>query len=175
MTRLVPLAMLLFVAGTVSAQQTDEERRAVRLAKWERIYEIERRIANARPQRRDAPMRAQNILDEEVREIQVSASQVAPKAIVNISAVVTGCPCEDGASCTDQVWILAYRPDRTMGLLLSKIADHWVVGPVQRWFIDYEALLARGYTTDEEIAMKERFPVCAVSENSAERDSFVPG
>ena len=41
--------------------------------------------------------------------------------IVNISGVVEGCPCEDGSTCTDQVWILASRPNQTVGLLLSKV------------------------------------------------------
>ena len=32
-----------------------------------------------------------------------------PGAIVNIGGVVSGCTCEEGASCSDQVWIVAYR------------------------------------------------------------------
>jgi hypothetical protein len=49
------------------------------------------------------------IRSEEVREIQAAAHGVVPGALVNISGVVTGCPCEDGTGWSDQVWIVAYR------------------------------------------------------------------
>jgi hypothetical protein len=88
-------------------------------------------------------MRAFNITDEEVREIQGAAWEVVPRSIINIGAVTTGCPCEEGSSCTDQVWIVATDQSRTSGLLLSRILGRWVVGPVQTWWLRYAALLRR--------------------------------
>jgi hypothetical protein len=57
-----------------------------------------------RPIRREDSLRELNISEDEVREIQSAALQVSPGSIVNISGVVTGCPCEDGLGCSDQVW-----------------------------------------------------------------------
>jgi hypothetical protein len=69
-------------------------------------------------------------------------SSLLPDAIVNISGVVTGCACEDGPACSDQVWVVAYRPEWSKGLELSKINGHWTVGPLQQWWLDYEKLEA---------------------------------
>ena len=96
------------------------------------------RTLGTRPRRRDGPFREINISDDEVREIQSVIRDVVPGAIVNISGVVVGCPCEDGAACTDQVWIVAYTPAISRGLQLSKIGDHWTVGPLQQWWLDYD-------------------------------------
>lgn len=133
----------------------------------EKIFAIEKRIRETRPQRRDSPLREENIRDEEVRQIQATASQVVSKAIINISDVVTGCPCEEGPACTDQVWILAHQSERTTRLQLSKISDHWTIGVVQRWWLEYEKLEARQHTFRPisayfaaEDALKERFPAC---------------
>ncbi len=93
-----------------------------------------------RPQRRDSPLRYLNISDGEIQEVQSAARGIVPHAIVNISGVVEGCPCEDGPGCTDQVWILATNADGTQGLLLSRIEGRWVVGPVQEWWLNYQKL-----------------------------------
>jgi len=131
------------------------------------MFAIEERIHETRPQRRDNPLRQENIRDDEVRQIQASASQVLPKAIINISGVVTGCPCEEGPSCSDQVWILAHQFERTAGLQLSKISGRWTIGAVQRWWLEYEKLEARRRTFHSrsayfaaENALKEKFPAC---------------
>ena len=99
-------------------------------------------IQGTRPIRRDGPLRAENVNDDEVREMQAVVAQVLPGSILNISGVVSGCACEDGLSCSDQVWIVAHRPDRTRGLQLSKIDGHWAIGPVQQWWLDFENLTA---------------------------------
>ena len=80
--------------------------------------------------------------DEEVREIQAVVFQVLPGSILNISGVVSECPCEDGPACSDQVWIVAHRPNQTKGLQLSRIDAHWAIGPVQQWWFDFENLAA---------------------------------
>ncbi len=64
--------------------------------KLDRAYEI-------RPRRIDEPLRAANIGDEEVREVEAIASERYPGALVNISGVTDGCPCEEGPSCDSQV------------------------------------------------------------------------
>jgi hypothetical protein len=111
----------------------------------ERLDDLIRSRANQiQPRRRDSPARYQNISDEEVREIQIAASTVVGKVVVTIGPVVVGCPCEDGKSCTDQVWILANLPHGTVGLLLSKIAGHWDIGTVQRWWLQDATLPRRG-------------------------------
>jgi hypothetical protein len=56
-----------------------------------------------RPNRRDGPLREPNVSDEEVREIQAATHEVFPGSIVNIFAVVTGCLCEEGWACSDQL------------------------------------------------------------------------
>ena len=133
--------------------------------------------SGSRPVRRDGPMRAENINAEEVRETQSVMSSVLPGAIVNISAVVSGCPCEDGPACADQVWVVAYRPAWSKGLQLSKIGGHWAVGPVQQWWLDYEKLEAErpkhpagdwkawSEYLDASDKLYERFPACAHSQS----------
>jgi hypothetical protein len=96
-----------------------------------------------RPKRRDEPLRYLNISDYEVREIQEVAEKYLPKILLNISPVVTGCPCEEGPQCTDQVYIVAESGQSSRGLQLSHVKNAWVVGTVQQWYFKYEELLAR--------------------------------
>ena len=42
--------------------------------------------------------------------------------------------------CDSQVWILAYRDNRYDGLMLSRISNKWVVGPLQTWWFEYDLL-----------------------------------
>jgi hypothetical protein len=129
------------------------------LAAWKRSEAI-------RPRRRDGPLRAANITAAEVGEIQSVMQQMAPGAIVNIGGVVAGCPCEDGPSCSAQVWVVAFRPEQSTGLLLSRLGKRWTVGPVQQWWLDYEALVARpGRSAREEDELYMRFPVCPAGED----------
>ena len=108
-------------------------------ARWER----EDYILSMRPHRLDAPLRDPNVTDEEVREIQSASSEVLTKVIVNISGVTAGCRCEDGPQCTAQAWVTAFRNGRDEGLQLSMIGGRWVIGPVQRWWIRYDAFEPR--------------------------------
>jgi hypothetical protein len=93
-----------------------------------------------------------------------------PGAIVNIGAVTVGCPCEDGAGSADQVWIVAQRADRSDGLLLSRIKNRWVIGPVQRWWLAYAAFerdsrASKLHYFEYAIANSrfvDSFPACAV-------------
>jgi hypothetical protein len=98
------------------------------------------RARQLRPRRPTDPLREANISDEEVRQIEGAARAVFPTAMVNISGVTTGCPCEDGPGCTDQVWVVAWQSEESRGLKLSRIDGEWVVGPVQRWWLRYEEL-----------------------------------
>lgn len=144
--------------------RTPEEKRAQ--AKWEELEadsRNNRRIQQSRPYRRERPLRSENVSDSEVREIQSAASALFPGAIVNIGSVVSGCPCEDGSSCSAQVWIVAYRPEKSTGVLLSRIGRQWTVGPVQKWWLDYEARQASGrrLSVKDEEALNEKFPTCA--------------
>lgn len=165
--RCAVIAIVWLIPIAAIGQSSEEKRRAAYRARMEKIFAIEERIKETRPQRRDSPLRQENIRDDEVRQIQAAASPVVPKAIINISGVVTGCPCEEGPSCTDQVWILANQSERTTGLQLSRVGGQWKIGAVQRWWLEYEKLEARRRTFHSisayyaaEDALKETFPAC---------------
>lgn len=111
-----------------------------------------------------------HLTDDEVREIQAAVSAIRPGAIVNIGAVVTGCPCEDGPSCSDQVWVVAYRPEKSTGFNLSNVNHHWILGISQSWWLEYENLQASRRTfaswaayLDAEQDLFKRFPACPES------------
>ena len=108
-----------------------------------RRLSLVQRAHELRPRRRDEPLRYLNITDNEIREIQHVAAKHIPKSIVNISPVVTGCPCEEGPQCTDQVFIIASAGEKSSGLQLSRIKNAWTVGIVQQWWLQYDALRAR--------------------------------
>ena len=148
--------------------------RPLTLGQRVRNAQIESRIHETRPARRDGPLREDNISDNEVREIQAIVLRVMPGSILNISGVVTGCPCEEEAACTDQVWIVAHRPDRTKGLQLSRIGGRWTIGRVQQWWLDLESLGAEPRQPGSSAAYWEarsrlfdRFPTCATGSPAA--------
>lgn len=163
-TMLRVASLVLVLAGVALAANAAPLRK--NRAEWEAFFRKEARAYALRPNRRDSPLRYLNISDDGVREIQSAALNVVPRAIVNISGVVVGCPCEDGPGCAEQVWILASRPGKTVGLLLSKIEDTWVIGPVQQWWLNYEDLQSRASSLDYSAywdardQMIEAFPAC---------------
>lgn len=118
------------------------------------------------PKRRDEPLRYLNISDNEVREIQLVAEKYLPKALLNISPVVTGCPCEEGPQCTDQVYIVAETAQSSKGLQLSRVRNAWIVGGIQQWYFRFEELLARRGMMEFQAFMRaeselyREFPVC---------------
>jgi hypothetical protein len=118
------------------------------------------------PKRRDEPLRYMNISDIEVREIQLVAEKYLPKVLLNISPVVTGCPCEEGPQCTDQVYIVAENGSSSKGLQLSRVRNAWVVGTVQQWYLRYAELVAREPKMNFQDVMREEselyreFPMC---------------
>lgn len=125
------------------------------------------KASSLRPARRDGPLRADNISDEEVREIQTVLGPTVRPEMLNISGVVTGCPCEDGPGCREQVWVVTWHGQRSAGLLLSRIDGRWTLGPVQRWWLQREAIDAhhrevgaRAYLKAIE-ALNAKFPRCA--------------
>lgn len=109
-----------------------------------RSYTAQQQRAFAlRPMRRDGPLRELNISADEIREIQsVLGPNIRPE-MLNIAGVVTGCPCEDGPGCREQVWVVTWRGQRSSGLLFSRIDGRWTLGPVQRWWIQREAIDAK--------------------------------
>jgi hypothetical protein len=161
----VVLCCLLSVPAIVEAE-TRAERRA----------KVERRnyIGSTRPKRNEAHLRAENITDEEVRELQGAARSVLPEAIVNIAGVTSDCPCEDGPDCSAQVWVVAYDPKKTVGLMFSKIDGHWGIGPVQNWWLRYDAHWAKRPSwqnnvkgvawSEEQEALYASFPSCGAQQ-----------
>lgn len=162
MNPLIAALCLLAVLGADSTIAQTKKSRPV-------FVEYPRGVLGSKPSRRDGPLREENIRDEEVREIQSATRNILPGTIVNIGGVVTGCPCEDGPQCQDQVWIVAYKPERTRGLMVSRIDDRWGLGPLQQWWLDYEKAPACWRIKDEsrkvkcleaEQALVDRFPQC---------------
>jgi hypothetical protein len=134
--------------------------------RYEKIWE---RALDLMPERRNTPLRELNISDNEVREVQAIAALHLPRALVNISPVVTDCPCEEGPTCTAQVYVLATSKGKTSGLQLSRMNQTWGVGVVQQWWLKRAAI--RRQTTgntylDDYLEQKalneliEEFPVC---------------
>jgi len=150
------LIILMALAGAANAQNqapasptrkiTDEERDRLYDAKdyWdeqrERYGRIAQRSNELRPRRRDTPLRDVNISDDEIREVQVIKEKYLPSDYVNISPVVTDCPCEEGPTCTAQVYVVATLNGQERGLQLSRFNDRWEVGVVQQWWLKYQAI-----------------------------------
>jgi hypothetical protein len=137
-------------------------------------YRLSARMALTRPMRRDGPLREVNLSDNEVREIQSVVSELYPGAILNISGVVTGCPCEEGASCSDQVWTVAHSEGRIDGLQLSRIGDRWMVGSIQQWWLSYAQLqasrnLSPVKRTEALQSLWDSFPACLQETDRANR------
>jgi hypothetical protein len=162
---------LLFLAISAIAGAQDRPQPRFDFEQWKRDTEFRGAVLNrAReiaPRRRDAPMRELNLTDDEVREIQVATKSWLPNSYLNISPVVTGCPCEDGPGCKEQVYILADAGDKSAGLMLSRIRNEWKVGDVQKWWLRYAQLLEAGKKMDwleyqrAELKMAREFPVCS--------------
>jgi len=161
------LGLTLVLAATAVAQErgTQPQTSAKPLHTMKR-WELEAHIMRMAPKRRDAPLRYLNISDDEVREIQLVAAKHVPKVLLNISPVVEGCSCEEGPQCTEQVFIVAEKPEKSVGLQLSRVKNAWVVGSVQQWFLRYDALRAqrkemsyeRFYRAESELLRD--FPMC---------------
>jgi hypothetical protein len=135
-----------------------------------RYEDIERRARKLEPKRRDSPLREVNISDNEIREVQSIAQAYLPRSLVNISPVVTDCPCEEGPTCTAQVYVVAQTQNKTRGLQLSRMNDRWGVSLAQQWYLRRAALVpshtGNSFIDDylDEKALNElyeEFPVCA--------------
>ena len=161
----------LAVAMTASAQapQSRAERRTdyrhlMKLDEQSRV--IFERAQLLRPGRRDEPLREQNISDYEVREIQDLVREYIPSEFLNISPVVTGCACEEGADCSAQVFIVGMTGPDSRGLQLSRVSKAWRIGAVQKWWLEYHALEASVKKMQYEDAilarwqLASRFPAC---------------
>ena len=126
-------------------------------AEARRADHISRRAEALKPRRRDEPLRYLNITDEEVREVQFLSAKILPKVMLNISPVVTDCPCEEGPDCTAQVYVVASTHDNARGLQLSRLKDKWMVGVVQQWWLRRDELLLHKPKPDAELTERHRF------------------
>jgi hypothetical protein len=137
------LAAGFMLAGVIHAQSPTP---AVDPREWLRrelmISQMRDRALDISPRRRDEPLRELNISDYEVREIQYLLREHLPKAIVNIGPVVTGCPCEEGRRCTEQVYIQANTETQSVGVLLSRVNRRWDLSATEKWLHRWRALLA---------------------------------
>jgi hypothetical protein len=134
-----------------------------------RYSRIKKRAEELRPARRNEPLRELNITDDEVREVQAIAVGYLPRDLVNISPVVTACPCEEGPTCTAQVYVVATGKGKTSGLQLSRMNQAWQVGVVQQWWLKRSAVKVQntgnatldGFLYEKAVNdLLEEFPVC---------------
>ena len=139
-------------------------------AQGPRYRKVSKRAWELYPDRRNTPLREVNISDEEIREVEVLTRKYLPRAYVNISPVVTDCPCEEGPMCSAQVYVVAQTAEKTRGLQLSQMKGRWDVGAVQKWWMRREGVVRQhtGNTfLDDYLFQKavnelyEEFPVCA--------------
>jgi len=171
-----PSIILLLAAQFALADAPQKAPRAVPewRAQQQRMDDIELRAFELRPHRRDTPLRELNISDGEVREIQELAAKHAMTSMLNISPVIAGCPCEEGPLCTDQVYVVAELPGKTVGLEFSRVRNAWVVGAVQKWWIRFAELREKMPKMEFRAWQSARyqllleFPTC--SENVAKAD-----
>jgi hypothetical protein len=153
------------VAANAQAPQVSEQRR-MEVEERSKIDKIRDRAFELRPRRRDEPLRYLNISDSELREIQVLSENYIPKVLMNIGPVVSGCSCEEGPQCTDQVYIVAEKLQHSVGLQLSRVRNVWQVGVVQQWWLKFDALRSKFMKMDYakyESAMNDlfrEFPAC---------------
>jgi hypothetical protein len=146
-------------------------------ARWHKLQrdrDLQRRIATLDPNRYRSPtsLRDLDISDEEVLQIEAVVREIIPGAIVMISGVAKGCPCEDGPGCSAQVWIAVHLPKETRALEISDINDHWAIGPVQQWYLDSAELQRSKYPTSADYnaardALSDRFPTCSIESSNA--------
>jgi len=137
-----------------------------------REFRVLARIEQTRPFQRTAPLRKANLSDDEAREIQSLMSQVYPGALLNISGAVTGCYCEEGRSCSDQVWVVPRDDVQTPGVLLSRINDRWVIGSIQQWWLNRAKIkadpgLTRAQRQEALYTQWKSFPECSQPPASA--------
>ena len=134
-----------------------------------RYVAIARRARALFPGRRDSPLRDLNISDNEIREVEAIAQKYLPRSLVNISPVVAECPCEEGPTCTAQVYVVATTRTSSRGLQLSRMNDHWVVGMVQQWWHRRDAIVSQNtgnrflddYLYEKAVnELYEEFPAC---------------
>jgi hypothetical protein len=133
---------------------------------------VRRAAEDFAPRRRDEPLRDVNISDNEVREILHVVRDYLPEAIVNIGPVVTGCPCEEGKACTEQVYIQANTDNASMGLMLSRVAKNWDISRAQKWWLRWQSLQQQraklGFEAlrEREWELAREFPGCMTGDSS---------
>jgi hypothetical protein len=156
-------AFLLAILFTLTASGQSKPLTDAEMSKRDAIFQRARELY---PRRRDMPLRYLNISDNEVREIQRLATGLQFRELLNISPVVTGCACEEGPDCTEQVSIVGEYRDHAIEIQLSRLRNRWSIGRVQRWWLDYAALQAREPLMDRREYEKARgikvleFPMC---------------
>jgi hypothetical protein len=141
-TGLIPI-LLVASAWSAGPAGSGERRYKIDPQLEIRLMELEGRARQLFPRRRDTPLRALNMTGEEVREVETIAAKYHMPELVNISPVVTGCPCEEGGSCTEQVFITSRVNGSMVSLQLSRRKNLWTVGLVQKWWLEYAALKER--------------------------------
>ncbi len=168
---------LLLADGAQAQAQAERDEWAKREAMISEILILAAAIA---PRRRDEPLRELNISDYEVREIQYMLREYLPKVIVNIGPVVTGCPCEEGRGCTEQVYVQANTATGSVGMLLSRVQKRWDLSRSEKWWMRWRSLQAEEHKLDY-LDFRQRawelvrdFPVCTPEDATPAKISAQP-
>ena len=174
----------MFLTGAWAAEAdkpVQPPSRSAQMEMFRKVFELERRANQLYPRRRDTPLRVLNMTDDEVREVEAIARKHQMPVLMNISPVVTGCPCEEGGSCTEQVYIVSEAGEDAVGLQLSRGKNLWTVGVEQKWWLEYADLLSRQRTMTYREFMEARtlklleFPMCQSPDDAEEKSKQVAG
>lgn len=133
MLRLISVVILVFFAANGIA---DDMVRDIEFSIKKKIHSGEVLAASALTNQ----LRSENISDDEIREIQRVIGRMYPAAIFQIGGVTNGCTCGEHPDCTNQVSIVSDLFDSSVGLTLSKIKRKWMIGTLQEWWLNYNAL-----------------------------------
>lgn len=188
LTGLLALAAVAY-AQTPSKRLTFQEMRQILEDReyWrqqdDRYDFIKMRARALYPDRRDTPLRDLNISDNEIREVEALVQKYLPQSLVNISPVVGECPCEEGPTCTAQVYVVATTRASSRGLQLSRLNDRWNVSRLQQWWHRREAIIRQNtgnsllddYLYDKAVnELYEEFPLCAGQMVPAKKTASTP-
>ena len=85
-------------------------------------------------------IRQTDLQDIEIEQIDTTSKLFMPDSATMIGTVTMGCPCANGPTCSEQVWVTVYTQDDVKSLMYSKINNTWTIGPVQKWWLKHDAL-----------------------------------
>jgi hypothetical protein len=105
-------------------------------------------------------LRYEGFSDEEIKEIQAATSEMSTAPIIMISGATDRCACEEGPTCTGQLWTTTQRAAESFVVPLSRIDGHWTVSRLHRWNLRYHLLTRRSrnlFSPEEQKAYQQEW------------------